>query len=84
MIAVPQYVGNTTRNYENVPERELRNGAAKTRTCPSLWFRIYVKSRRIAGISAHFGPKFERDGTEWLRDMDSNLDWRSQSPLFVL
>jgi poly(3-hydroxyalkanoate) synthetase len=33
-IAVPQYVGNTTRNYENAGERELRNRAAKTRTCP--------------------------------------------------
>jgi hypothetical protein len=27
-----------------------------------------VKSPRTAGISAHFGPKFERDGTEWLGD----------------
>jgi hypothetical protein len=33
-----------------------------------------AKNPRIAGFSAPFRPKFKRDETGWLGDMDSNLD----------
>ena len=49
-------------------EREFGNRVAKTRNCPSLWFRMDAKSPKIAGFSAPSAGFFWRDETGWLGD----------------
>jgi hypothetical protein len=58
-------------------ERELRNRGKKS-NLPRFLVPNGCESPRIAGICARFRLKFERDGTEWLSDQDSNLHWQNQ------